>query len=298
MRLLQVNEHLPGAVDLQQAHEAVGQPLGKLRHVLGAGAARRKRPKRRRNRQHVPRLALAGKAETHKRAANVDDDGRSGRHGTTRVARRLPSPLARHTSSAAPLASRPFPFVAAHRFPMSTADAALIADLKAVITEHPDFPKPGISFKDFCPVMRHPALFRRVIKALAARYTAMGIETIGGIDSRGFVLGAPLALEMDVPLVLIRKKGKLPGETVSCSYELEYGSDALEVQRSAVEKGQKMVIIDDLLATGGTLNAAASVVEEAGAVVVEACVMIELPDLKGRDKVKCPVYAFVPYEGD
>ncbi|MEL7368634.1 MAG: adenine phosphoribosyltransferase [Myxococcota bacterium] len=171
-----------------------------------------------------------------------------------------------------------------------------VADrIKGLIKDVPDFPKPGIIFKDLTPVFQDPAVHRAMVKAFAERYRAQGIEAIVAIESRGFLIGAPLALELDISLAIVRKPGKLPRETLKRSYDLEYGQDTLEMHADALTSGQKVVVVDDLLATGGTANAAVELAAEVGANVVETAFMVELTFLKGREKLSVPSFALVEY---
>ncbi|SUZ55899.1 uncharacterized protein METZ01_LOCUS8753 [marine metagenome] len=165
---------------------------------------------------------------------------------------------------------------------MPTNQIQLICDC---IRNVPDFPKPGIQFKDITPVLSNPAAFDAAIEALAAPYKNSDIDLVVGIEARGFIFGTPVARLLDVGFVPIRKPGKLPWKTHSTSYELEYGSDALEIHADAVAKGQRVLVVDDLLATGGTARAACDLLEEMGADVVEITVLIELESLEGRDKL-------------
>ncbi|PZC41759.1 MAG: adenine phosphoribosyltransferase [Chloroflexi bacterium] len=149
-----------------------------------------------------------------------------------------------------------------------------------------DFPKPGITYQDITPVLQNPAGFKEIIDSFTERYKGQNIQGIAGVESRGFLIAAPLAKELEVPLLLIRKKGKLPFKTKSITYDLEYGSDSLEIHVDAVAKSDRIVLVDDLIATGGTLAAAVQLIENFGATVVELGVIIELIDLNGRSKLK------------
>lgn len=156
-------------------------------------------------------------------------------------------------------------------------------DLKQHIRDIPDFPKPGIMFRDITTLLHHPSAFRYAVESMAERFESVEVDAIAGIDARGFMFAAPLALHLELPLVIIRKKGKLPFETYSQSYALEYGTDSLEIHVDAVSSGDRVLLVDDLLATGGSLSAAAALVERAGGVVAGIIVTIELADLRGRD---------------
>ncbi|MGC6417731.1 MAG: adenine phosphoribosyltransferase [Bradymonadia bacterium] len=169
-------------------------------------------------------------------------------------------------------------------------------DLKGLIRDVPDFPKEGILFKDITPVLSDPDAFEAVIEALAGLSRALGATHVVGIESRGFILGTPVALALGLPFVPVRKPGKLPAETLRHDYELEYGTDALEIHRDALGQDARVVIVDDLLATGGTACAAASLVESLGAEVVGVLVMIELSFLNGIERLGGrPVHSIVKY---
>lgn len=166
--------------------------------------------------------------------------------------------------------------------------------LKKIIRDIPDFPKPGIVFKDITPVLSDREAFPRVIDMLAARYLK-GIDVVAGIESRGFIFGAPLALKLGASFVPIRKKGKLPYKVIEASYDLEYGSATIEIHEDAVREGQRVLIVDDLLATGGTAAAACNLIDKLGATVMECAFVIELAFLNGREKLESPVYSIVKY---
>lgn len=159
-------------------------------------------------------------------------------------------------------------------------------DLKTFIRDVPDFPKPGIIFKDITPLLGDAEAFAEMIRVFADRYRDTGISKICGIDSRGFIIGAALALELGIGFVPIRKAGKLPFKSIKREYSLEYGTDAVEIHEDAVKKGEKVVLVDDLIATGGTAKAALELLEEVGADVVEIGFAIELKFLKGIEKFK------------
>ena len=159
---------------------------------------------------------------------------------------------------------------------------SLIADR---IRDVPDFPKPGILFKDIAPLLADPQALRAATEALAAPYRNSRIDLVVGIEARGFIFGTPVAGLLDVGFVPIRKPGKLPWETRSVSYDLEYGSDELEIHTDAVAEGQRVLVVDDLLATGGTSRAACDLLAEMEAEVVEVAILIELEFLKGRARL-------------
>lgn len=164
-------------------------------------------------------------------------------------------------------------------------------DLKDWIRDVPDFPKPGILFKDITPMLGDPAAFHKAIDAIAARYKGKKIDKIACVESRGFLFGAPLAYKMKAGLAIIRKPGKLPYLTTSATYELEYGKDEVQIHQDAILPREKVLIVDDLLATGGTVAAVGDLVQRLGGKVVECAFLIELAFLKGREKIK-PLRAF------
>ena len=156
-------------------------------------------------------------------------------------------------------------------------------DLKDWIRDVPDYPQPGILFRDITPLLTHPPAFRYAIEQLSAPFAGQSINAIAGIDARGFIFGAPVALELGVPFVPIRKQGKLPPETIGVDYDLEYGSSRLEARVNALEPDMNVLVIDDLLATGGSAAAAGKLVRELGANVIGYSFAIELLFLSGRD---------------
>ena len=168
--------------------------------------------------------------------------------------------------------------------------------LKALIRDVPDFPMQGILFRDVTPLLRDPQGLAQVVDAFAERYRGQGIDAVAGIESRGFLFGAPLAVALGVGFVPIRKLGKLPADKISREYALEYGTNSLEVHRDAVRAGERVLLLDDLLATGGTARAASELLEELGARVVEAAFVIELAFLEGRKALDGrPVHALLTY---
>ena len=174
-------------------------------------------------------------------------------------------------------------------------------NLKPLIRTIPNYPKEGIMFRDITTLLKHGEGFAYVIDTLAERYRHKGLDAIMGIEARGFIVGAALAYKLGIGFVPIRKKGKLPGEVYSQDYELEYGTDCIEVHHDAVDTDGKVVLIDDLLATGGTALGAIKLIENIGAKVEECAFVIDLPDLGGRQKIEATghqVFTFVEFEGD
>ena len=174
-----------------------------------------------------------------------------------------------------------------------------IESISQAIREIPDFPKPGIVFKDITPLLGNGQLFGRTIDLLAERYRSQKIDTVLGIESRGFIIGAALAYELGAGFCVVCKPGKLPYQTHSASYELEYGKDSLEIHIDAIPNHARVIIADDLIATGGTAAATAQLVSKLGATVVECAFVIELSFLKGREKLKpYPVYSILQYDSE
>jgi len=169
-------------------------------------------------------------------------------------------------------------------------------DLKDHIRGIPDFPKPGIMFYDISTLLADPKAWRHTIYQLAAHLTPYEPDVLAGVESRGFLVAAPLALALGCGFTMVRKQGKLPGETVRYSYDLEYGNDSIEIQSDAVKPGQRVVVLDDLLATGGTMAAAVELFRKVGADVVGAAAIIELTFLNGRSKLDVPVTTLVQYD--
>ncbi len=169
-------------------------------------------------------------------------------------------------------------------------------DYKSFIREVPDFPKPGILFYDITTLLKDPQGYRRIIHDLTERYRHDAIGKIAGIESRGFILGCPLAYNLGVGFVPVRKSGKLPAETFEVRYDLEYGSNSLAIHQDAVTKGERVLVVDDLLATGGTAAATVQLLRQGGAEVVGCAFAIELLFLKGRQKIEgCEIHALMSY---
>lgn len=170
-------------------------------------------------------------------------------------------------------------------------------DLKDLIRSIPDFPKQGILFRDVTTLLKDKRGFKQAIQCLAARFRNAGVDKIVCIEARGFILGGALAYELGSGVVVIRKPGKLPSETVSQTYQLEYGSDRIEIHKDALDKGDRVLLVDDLLATGGTARAAADLVERLNGTIVGCAFLVELGDLKGRSLLeKYEVFSLIMYD--
>jgi adenine phosphoribosyltransferase len=173
--------------------------------------------------------------------------------------------------------------------------------IKSRIRTVPHYPKQGVMFRDITTLLKDPVGFRVTINEFVNRYTGVKIDKVAGIESRGFIIGAALAFQLGVGFVPIRKKGKLPAETVGHDYELEYGTDRIEMHVDAIAKGERVLLADDLIATGGTAEAAVKLIENMGGKVVECCFVIDLPDLGGRKRLEKhgqAVFALCEFEGD
>ncbi|HEX9829946.1 MAG TPA: adenine phosphoribosyltransferase [Bacteroidota bacterium] len=172
-------------------------------------------------------------------------------------------------------------------------------ELAKVIRDVPDFPKKGIVFKDITTLLQNPDAFRKALNIFYERYRDEKITKVAGVESRGFIFGAALAVQLGVGFVPIRKKGKLPAETIREEYALEYGTDSIEVHTDAIQKGERVLIHDDLLATGGTIQAACKLVERLGGQTVGLAFLVELLFLKGREKLKGnDVFSIVQYDAE
>ena len=172
-----------------------------------------------------------------------------------------------------------------------------IAELRAKIRDIKDFPTEGILFKDITTLLKDGPAFRHVIDALAAQYEDAKVDVVVGVESRGFILAGPVAHQLGAGFVPVRKLGKLPAKTIEVEYELEYGRDALAVHEDAIRTGQRVLVVDDLLATGGTIAATLRLVEQLGGVVVGVAFLIELAFLKGRAKLaEYPLHSLIVYE--
>ena len=167
---------------------------------------------------------------------------------------------------------------------------------KRKIRDIPDFPKPGIVFKDITPLLGDVRAFQSVIDAFARRYAEKSIDLVAAVESRGFIFGSALAYRIDAGFVPVRKKGKLPYKTESVEYALEYGTDRIEIHQDAVHKGSRVLVIDDVLATGGTAKAACDLIEKVGGKIVECAFVLELGFLNGREKLKGhELYSLIQY---
>ena len=178
---------------------------------------------------------------------------------------------------------------------------SLTQELNEAIRAIEDYPKPGIIFRDISTLLQNARAFRRSVDALVHPYIGIGLDQVAGIEARGFILGGAIAHQLTSGFVPIRKKGKLPSEKVSIAYSLEYGVDEMEMHRDAIQPGEKVLLVDDLIATGGTAEAAVKLLKEMGADVIAACFVIDLPDLGGRKKIEdlgVPVRTLIEFDGD
>jgi adenine phosphoribosyltransferase len=171
--------------------------------------------------------------------------------------------------------------------------------IKSKVRSIPDWPIKGVIFRDITTLLQDPKAHREISTIFYNRYAGQKVDKIVGIDARGFLFGSVLAYKLDVGFIPIRKKGKLPYKTIGESYTLEYGEETVEIHEDAFSSGERVVIIDDLMATGGTIAAAASLVQKLGAEIIECAFVLELPDLKGRDKLgNQKVFSIVEFEGE
>jgi adenine phosphoribosyltransferase len=177
---------------------------------------------------------------------------------------------------------------------------ALENDLKAAIRSIPDYPKPGIMFRDITTLLGDARAFRRAVDEMVQPWAGMKIDKVAGIEARGFILGGAVAHQVSAGFIPIRKKGKLPHKRVSIAYSLEYGLDEMEMHEDAVSKGERVILVDDLIATGGTAEGAVKLLRQMGANVLAACFVIDLPELGGAAKLRnmdVPVRTLVSFEG-
>jgi len=171
--------------------------------------------------------------------------------------------------------------------------------LEKSIRNIPDFPKPGILFRDVTTLIQNKVAFKKSVDLLAKKYKGKGIDKVVGVEARGFIFGAAVAHKLGAGFVPVRKKGKLPYKTISTTYELEYGTDTLEIHKDAINPHEKILIIDDLLATGGTVCAVIDLVNQLGGKISAIAFVIELVDLHGKDKLKeYPVYSLIKFKGE
>ena len=173
-------------------------------------------------------------------------------------------------------------------------------DLRSAIRSIPDYPKPGIIFRDITTLLGSPRAFRRAVDELVQPWAGSKIDKVAGIEARGFIIGGAVAHQVSAGFVPIRKKGKLPHQTVRMAYALEYGTDEMEMHVDAINKGDRVVLVDDLIATGGTAEAAVKLLRQIGADILAACFVIDLPDLGGRAKLEAlgvPVRTLIGFEG-
>lgn len=170
--------------------------------------------------------------------------------------------------------------------------------VREYLSVHPDYPKPGILFQWMGPLLRNPAAFDRAIEEIADHYRNEKIDAVLGLEARGFILGAALAQKLGVAFIPVRKPGKLPGSTLSSCYEKEYGPDCLEIEIGALASGNRVVIVDDLIATGGTALAGCDLAARSGAEVIGVACLIELPFLHAREKLPCPLFTLLKVDGD
>lgn len=172
-------------------------------------------------------------------------------------------------------------------------------DLKSSVRSIVDWPIKGVIFRDLTTLMKDSGALKESCDILYERYKEQKIDKIVGIDARGFVFGAVLAYKLGIGFIPVRKKGKLPADTIEESYNLEYGSGTLEIHKDSIDTGERVVIVDDLIATGGTAGATVNIVRKLGAEIVECAFLIELPDLKGREQIQdCDVFAMMEFEGE
>jgi adenine phosphoribosyltransferase len=172
-------------------------------------------------------------------------------------------------------------------------------DLKSKIRTVPNWPIEGVMFRDITTLLQDPGAFRQSCDELYERYKDMKIDLVVGLDARGFIFGSVLAYKLGVGFIPIRKKGKLPSKTVSHTYQKEYGPDTMEIHEDAIKKGDQVLIVDDLIATGGTCSAAAALVEKLGGEIVECAFVIDLPELKGKEKLKgYKIFTMLEFEGE
>ena len=175
-----------------------------------------------------------------------------------------------------------------------------MSELRDLVRTIPGYPKPGILFRDITTLLGHAEGFRETVDAFLARYARQALQKVAGIEARGFILGGAIAHQLGVGFVPIRKRGKLPAETVGHDYELEYGTDRVEMHSDAIHRGERVLLVDDLIATGGTALASIELITQVGGELVEACFVIDLPDLGGRQRLEAAghrVFTLIAFEG-
>ncbi len=175
-----------------------------------------------------------------------------------------------------------------------------ILDLAAVVRSIPDYPKPGVMFRDITTLLGNARAFRRTVDELVQPWAGAKIDKVAGIEARGFIVGGAVAHQLSAGFVPIRKKGKLPHQTVRMAYALEYGHDEMEIHVDAVQPGERVILVDDLIATGGTAEGAVKLLRQIGAEVIAACFIVDLPDLGGAEKLRAmnvPVRTLMAFEG-
>ncbi|OFZ87545.1 MAG: adenine phosphoribosyltransferase [Betaproteobacteria bacterium RBG_16_66_20] len=173
--------------------------------------------------------------------------------------------------------------------------------IKSRIRTIPHYPKQGIMFRDITTLLKDPVGLRLTIDEIVKRYKRHKVSKVAGIESRGFIIGAPVAYLLGVGFIPIRKKGKLPGETIGHDYELEYGADRIEIHTDAIAKGERILLVDDLIATGGTAEAAATLIRKMGGEIIECCFVVDLPDIGGRERLEklgLKVFTLCGFEGE
>ena len=183
---------------------------------------------------------------------------------------------------------------------MSSLKSTVEEELIAAIRNIPDYPKPGIVFRDITTLLGNPRAFRRAVDELVHPYAGIGVAKVAGIEARGFILGGAMAHQLSTGFVPIRKKGKLPFTTVEETYELEYGSATVELHADAVKAGDRVLLVDDLIATGGTMMAGKKLLERLGATVMEGAAIVDLPELQGSARLRAaglPLYTLVDFGG-
>jgi len=172
--------------------------------------------------------------------------------------------------------------------------------IKKLIRTIPDYPKPGIMFRDITTLIKDPIGLNLVVKGFCEHYAGIKIDKIAGIEARGFIIGAPIAYHLGLGFIPIRKKGKLPAQTIGCDYALEYGTDRIEIHADAILEGERILLVDDLIATGGTAEAAVTLIKKSGGFIEECAFVVDLPELGGKERLKLMgvnVFALTEFDG-